>query len=47
MDSSCFSVAYACTFTCARSFTLLSIRGIFVDRVFLVFPLPPLPIALI
>ena len=26
----CFSVAYACAFTCARSFTLLSVRGVFV-----------------
>ena len=45
--SSRFSVAYACPFTFAPSFTLLSVRSIFVDGVFLVFPLPPLPIVLV
>ena len=47
MVSSCFNVAYACAFTCARSFTLVSVPGVFVDHVFLVFPLPPLSMALI
>ena len=42
-----FSVVYACTFTSARSFTLLSVRGVFIDGVFLVFPLPPLPTVLV
>ena len=32
--SSCFSVAYACAFICDHSFTLLRIRGVFVDCVF-------------
>ena len=34
MVSGCFSVNYACAFTCARSFTLLSARGVFVVHVF-------------
>ena len=39
--SHCFSVAYACAFTYAHSFTLLSVRGVFVNHVFFVFQSPP------
>ena len=40
MISGCFMKSCACTFTCARSFILLSVRGIFLDRVSLAQALP-------
>ena len=39
---------YACAFTCAHSFTLLSVRGVLCSLHFSsVFYLPPLPLALV